>query len=314
MSRWLSSVGLFIVFGTITARGAAPYATKPLKKHPVVAITFDDAPTGGGLWPGETRVGIATRLTNALRANHIKGAYGFVVAEDLEGDPDAQEALRILVRGGLEIGNHTFSHPSLTDVSSASYIHEIARDEPTLAEYAKGRDWHWFRYPYLCEGDTLEKRYAVRDWLRQHHYRIAQVTLNFDDDDWDDAYGRCSMKHDQTGLAWLHQSYLDNAAEDIRAGRQEEQIVFGHEIPNVLLLHETAFTTLMLPDLLRLLRKQGFRFKPLTKVQRNPAYALDPEAALRDGGSLPNQFMNSRHFKYPPFAPEPVDKLNTICR
>lgn len=314
MRWWLAAVGLSVVLGSVAAGGSPPYATKPLKKHPVAAITFDDAPTGGGLWPGETRVSIATRLVDALRANHVKGVYGFVVAEDLEGDPDAQEALRILVQGGMDIGNHTFSHPSLTDVSASTYVNDIARDEPTLAEYADGRNWHWFRYPYLCEGDTLEKRHTVRDWLEQHHYRIAQVTLNFNDDDWDDAYGRCSIKHDQAGLAWLRQSYLDNAAEDIRVGRQEEQIVFGHEIPNVLLLHETAFTTLMLPDLLKLLRKQGFRFKPLDQVQRNPAYALDPDAALKDGGSLPNQFMNSRHFTYPPLAPEPVDKLNSMCR
>jgi hypothetical protein len=65
---------------------------------------------------------------------------------------------------------------------------------------------------------------------------------------------------------------------------------------------------------LKLMRKQGFRFEPLARVQRDPAYALDPDAALKDGGSLPNQFMNSRHLEYPPFTPEPVDKLNSICR
>jgi len=31
-----------------------------------------------------------------------------------------------------------------------------------------GQDWHWFRYPFLWEGDTLEKRHAVRAYLKQN--------------------------------------------------------------------------------------------------------------------------------------------------
>jgi peptidoglycan-N-acetylglucosamine deacetylase len=285
-----------------------------LKRHPIVALTFDDLPASGALIPGQTRVEIASSLARVLRAHHLKGTYGFVVGSALEDDPDAQQALRIWLRDGMKIGNHTFSHPSLTDVSAAAYELDIAQDESALAAYGKGEDWHWFRYPYLYEGDTLAKRHAVRDWLRAHGYRIAQVTLNFNDDDWGDAYDRCVAKHDEASIAWLRQSYLANAAEFIRVGRQEELIAFGHEVPNVLLLHETAFTTLMLPDLLELLQRRGFRFASLAAVERDPAYALDPDAALPDGGSLPNEFLNSRHLQYPPFTPEPEGKLNSICQ
>jgi len=289
-------------------------ALPPLKRHPAVALTFDDVPAAGDLIPGQTRAGIARQLTAVLKAHHLKGVYGFVIASALEDDPDAQEALRIWVDEGMNIGNHTYSHPSLTDETAEAYKQDIARNEPALARYAKNRDWHWFRYPYLCEGDTLQKRHAVRNWLHAHGYRIAQVTLNFNDDDWDDAYGRCVVKHDDAAIGWLRQSYLEDAEQFIRVGRQEQQIVFGREIPNVLLLHETAFTTLMLPELLDLLRKQGFRFAPLAKVESDPAYAQDPDAALKDGGPFLNQFMNSRHLKYPPFKDEPEERLQNICR
>ena len=47
-----------------------------------------------------------------------------------------------------------------------------------LAQYAGGRDWHWFRYPFLWEGDTLDKRHAVRAYLKDHGYRVAQVSLS----------------------------------------------------------------------------------------------------------------------------------------
>jgi peptidoglycan/xylan/chitin deacetylase (PgdA/CDA1 family) len=213
----------------------------------------------------------------------------------------------------MNIGSHTWSHMSLSNNPADAFEQDIALNEPALAEYAGTRDWHWFRYPFLWEGDTLEKRRAVRGYLREHGYRVAQVSIDFEDYAWNDAYSRCSGEQDGPGLAWLKQSYLDTATEYIRLGREEQLIAFGHEIPNVLLLHETAFTTLMLPDLLELLRAQGFRFASLPEVEKDPAYALDPDAALRYGGTLPDQFMDSRHLKYPPFQPKPFDKLKTIC-
>ncbi|HEX3987061.1 MAG TPA: polysaccharide deacetylase family protein [Acidobacteriaceae bacterium] len=294
-----------------------PHVRNPrphLRRHPTVALTFDDLPAAGGLPEGVTRIQILTRLADELRAAHLRGVYGFVNAVDLDDDPDTQGALRVWVAAGMNIGNHTWSHPSLNDVTAAAFEHEIALDERALRQYAVGRDWHWFRYPYLEEGDTLAKRDNVRAWLREHGYRIAEGTLTSQDDDWSDPYNRCLARGDAAGIAWLKQSYLKNAAEFIQLGRQEEQIAFGHEIPNVMLLHATDFTALMLPDLLQLLHKEGFRFASLAKVESNPAYALDPHAGLPGGGPFPNLFMNSRHLQYPPFQPEPVSELNAICR
>ena len=79
-----------------------------------------------------------------------------------------------------------------------------------------------------------------------------------------------------------------------------------------MLLHETAFTTLMFPDLLELLHEQGFLFATLPEVEKDAAYANDPDAALKYGGTLPDQFMDSRHLPYPPFKPKPFDKLSNL--
>jgi peptidoglycan/xylan/chitin deacetylase (PgdA/CDA1 family) len=285
-----------------------------LKRHPVVALTFDDVPAAGGLHVDETRVSVITRLIHELHASRLKGIYGFVNGTDISDDPDLQQALHLWLAAGMRIGNHTFTHPALDDTTDDAYIHDIAVNEPTLHQYDPTGDWHWFRYPYLEEGNTMDKREAVRGWLRQHGYRIAQVTLNFQDDDWDDPYGRCLVKHDQAGIDWLKQSYLENAAEFIRLGREEQIIALGHEVPNVLLLHETDFTTLMFPDLMKLLRSQGFRFASLSKIERNPVYAFDPAAPNPGGGTLINQILDARHLPYPPFKPEPEDKLNGLCQ
>jgi peptidoglycan/xylan/chitin deacetylase (PgdA/CDA1 family) len=284
-----------------------------LDPHPVVALTFDDLPAAGTLPVGMTRTKIATDLAAELNANHLGGTYGFVNASKIQNNPDGQQALHAWIDAGMNVGSHTWSHLSLSSNPADAFEKDVALNEPALAEYAGARDWHWFRYPFLWEGDTLEKRRAVRSYLHEHGYRVAQVSIDFEDYAWNDAYGRCSAKQDSAAIDWLKQSYLDTATEYIRLGREEQLIVFGHEIPNVLLMHETAFTTVMLPDLLDLLRKQGFRFASLPEIEKDAAYALDPDAALKYGGTLPDQFMDSRHLKYPPFQPKPFDKLKTMC-
>jgi peptidoglycan-N-acetylglucosamine deacetylase len=293
---------------------ATPVGTGALSAHPVVALTFDDLPAAGSLPPGANRTKILTALAAELKANHLEGTYGFVNAVKLENDADAQQALHVWVDAGMNIGSHTWSHISLTSNSAEAVEEEIAKNEPALEQYAQVRDWRWFRYPFLWEGDTLEKRHAVRGYLFAHGYRIAQVSLDFEDYAWNDAYARCVAKQDNASIGWLKQSYLETAEEYIKLGREEEQIAFGHEIPNVMLLHATAFTTLMLPELLDLLRKEGFTFDGIAHVELDPVYAMDPNAALKFGGTLPDQFMDSRHLKYPEFKPKPFERLKAICQ
>ncbi len=294
---------------------ASPVAAViPLSRHPVVALTFDDLPAAGSLPQGENRSRIAIALTSELTAAHLKGTYGFVNAVKLENDPDAQQALRILADAGMNLGSHTWSHLSLTDNTAEAFEHEISLNEPTLAQYARSRDWHWFRYPFLWEGDTLEKRHTVRAYLKDHGYHVAQVSLDFEDYAWNDTFGRCSAQGDSAAIAWLEQSYLATAQEYIELGRKESVIVFGHEIPHVMLLHATAFTTRMLPRLIQQLKNEGFRFESLAKVEEDPAYAQDPDAALKYGGTLPDQFMDSRHLPYPKVAAKPFDKLKSLCK
>jgi peptidoglycan/xylan/chitin deacetylase (PgdA/CDA1 family) len=295
-------------------KGQTNQTLRPLDARPVVALTFDDLPAVGTLPPGDDRVRVMTALVDVLKANRLEGTYGFVNADKLGSRPGAPQALQIWLDAGMNIGNHTWSHMRLTSNTAEGFEQDIAQDEPALEQYGEVRDWRWFRYPYLEEGETVEKRRAVRAYLLGHGYRIAQVTLQFEDYAWNDAYCRCRVKQDEAAITWLRQSYLDTAAEFIRRGREEEQIVFGHEIPNVMLLHETPFTTLMLPDLLDMLRKQGFSFESLSQVENDPAYAEDPDAGLESGGTLSEQFMDSHRLPFPPAKPDPFHQITQLCQ
>ena len=185
-------------------------------------------------------------------------------------DPDGfwkEQSQRIdWIKAPTKIKNTSFAYP---DVSIKWYEDGVLNISANCVD--RHLETRGDQVAILWEGDTLEKRRAVRAYLKEHGYRIAQVTLDFEDYAWNDAYGRCVAQQDAAAIGWLKQSYLETADEYIRLGREEQWIAFGHEIPNVLLLHETAFTTLMLPDLLDLLRKQGFRFASLPDVEQDPS-------------------------------------------
>lgn len=199
-----------------------------------LAITFDDLPLNGELPPGVTRAETTKNVLAILKKRHVPPVSGFINAKKLEGSADGAEALKLWA-AAEPFGNHTYAHMDLEQNTAESYEREIEEDEPVLELLGAKADWHWFRYPYLHEGDTVEKRRAVRAYLKAHGYRIAQVTLDWEDYLWNFAYARCAAKNDTKAIEWLQSSYLSTASEYIDLGRAQAKLIYGHEINYVLL-------------------------------------------------------------------------------
>jgi peptidoglycan-N-acetylglucosamine deacetylase len=281
-----------------------------------VAITVDDLPVHGDLPSNTTRAEIAKKMIEAFKAKGVPGVYGFVNAKNIgtNGDVEKDSVLKLWVDLGFPLGNHTFSHIDLNTSSVQAFEDEIVENESVLQGLMGARDWHWFRYPFLHEGEILEKRHAVRKYLADHGYKIAQVTLDFGDYAWNNPYTRCGARQDTQAIEWLKSSYLNTAKEDIALDRKLSVMLFGRDIKYVLLLHIGALDSIMLPDLLDLFKKQGFEFISLEEAQKDPAYQSDPDAALLHGGTFLEQLTEAKHLKYPPHADRPMDKLDAICR
>lgn len=278
-----------------------------------IALTFDDLPAHGDLPPGETRLDVAHSILYTLHAEHLPPVYGFINAAQLEKTPTDLAVLQAWRAAGQPLGSHTWSHPSLNDLTAAQFEEEIAKNEPTLAKLMPGEDWHWFRYPFLWEGDTLEKRREVRRYLLEHHYQIAEVSMDFEDYLWNNPYARCSARHDDKSIDYLRTSYLATADKYITVFRDLTHTLYNRDIPYVLLLHIGAFDARMLPDLIALFRQRGFTFITLPEALKDPVYAADPDIALKYGGAFQELVAPSRHIKIPPNT-KPYKELETICR
>jgi peptidoglycan/xylan/chitin deacetylase (PgdA/CDA1 family) len=282
-----------------------------------VALTFDDLPLNGAK-PASKSIEQITRDTVAvLRKHHIPPSFGFINAKGLERSADGARALQAWIDSGNPLGNHTYSHLSLTRNSAEDFEQDMLRNEPVLELLSppKARsDWHWLRYPFLHEGDTLEKRRAVREFLRVNGYRVAQTTLDWEDYLWNSAHARCLDRADTASIQWLRSSYLSEAERWIRLQRGFSKQVWGRDINHVVLLHLGSFSAAILPDLFALFDREGFDIVTLEAAQADPAYQSDPDVAAPNGGTLTELMMQAKGIAWPKdLADKPRAKLQSLC-
>jgi peptidoglycan/xylan/chitin deacetylase (PgdA/CDA1 family) len=259
-----------------------------------VAFSIDDLGTTGSE-PVE-------KIAKALREAGVPEVYGFLIGSRSEDDPDNEESVRVWVNAGYQIGNHTFSHKELSEVTADFFEKDILANEPDLKQFAPpGQDWHWFRYPNLSEGDTMAKKQEVRAFLSSRpngqSYRIAQVTVDYADWLFDAAYGRCLKQGRTDRTEWLKQIYLQKATYSFAEAQENAKRLFGRDIPQIFLVHYSSFTAEVLPELLAALKAQGARFITLEQAQSDPVFDTDADIALPHG----ENFLNTRLLaRFPP--------------
>jgi peptidoglycan-N-acetylglucosamine deacetylase len=280
-----------------------------------LAVTIDDLPTHGEAPPGMTRLEIAERMIRSLQSRGIHGVYGFVNGGQVHAYPKHREILEAWAAAGFRLANHTYSHLNLDSVTAQQFIEDIEANESWVALPGRGPVPKLFRYPYLREGNTLEKRNTIRRWLVAHNYRIAPVTVYFKDWAWNDPYARCRSKNDQPAIAWLKESFLKAAADRLAWSDAAARQIFGRPIRQILLLHIGAFDSVMLDELLDAYAAAGVRAIGLEEALRDPAYAADPQLVSGDELTLLEQLGRARRVKLPPgLAPIPERLLETVCR
>jgi peptidoglycan/xylan/chitin deacetylase (PgdA/CDA1 family) len=101
----------------------------------IVALTFDDGPSS---WTGQ--------ILDLLAAH--EGHATFFALGCLAAANGSGETLRRIVETGSEIGNHTFSHPSLPTLEDSAIREELERAGPVI-EKASGTTLRYWRPPYF---------------------------------------------------------------------------------------------------------------------------------------------------------------------
>jgi len=323
----VSSKNLALILGVAmfwpaSLGSAAPSAPglKQSQEPTRIAVTVDDIPEHGDLTPGLTRMDIARIVLKALKDNHITQAYGFLNGYFMRYDAAEIDIAKAWLRAGYPLGNHTYEHADLERVSARVYIADIEKLDnllrtlsppSTLIEPTRA-----FRYPYLHEGDTLGKRDAVRNYLAKNSYRIAEVTIDYHDWAWTDAYTRCVSEHDAGSIAWLKAHIVDSAERHLRDSQDLAKLLFGRDIVQILLIHVGVFDAIMLDAILSAFRKNGVRFVTLEEALADPAYAINPNHAYTGERTFLEQVAEARNLDISAFTDKQYteERMNNICK
>ena len=277
-----------------------------------MALTFDDLPAQRAHALPDQRIADLNRELIELLAGRAIPAVGFVNEDKLEVDgviDDRRVAhLEAWLDAGLELGNHTYSHPDLHRTTVETYLDDILRGERVTRRLleARGETPRWFRHPFLHTGTDLETRRRVTEFLATRSYRVAPVTI--DNSEWifARAYDLALDRRDAELAARLGAAYVDYMLDMTRYYEGQSRALFGREIPQVMLLHANALNADHLGSLLEGLRERGYAFVELEAALSDPAYASDDTYTGSGGITWLHRWALSRGVDRSVFAGEPT--------
>jgi len=240
-----------------------------------VAITIDDGPNleqTPKLSPEQRNQAMLSAL-----AKHGVSAALFVTADYAAKQPAGYLLAKAWGDAGHAVGNHTMSHPNLHSdkVSLAQYQQEILDCDQiisTLPGYQK-----WYRYTYLREGNTPEKRDGMRNFLKQQNYRNAYVSLDTSDWRLNEKLIGVLKNNPEADVTPIKLAYLAHVRQRAEAYRALSWQLQGRAIPQVLLMHHNLINALWLDDVLAQFKEMGWKFTTPAAAFSDPVYQLVPE-------------------------------------
>lgn len=214
-----------------------------------IALTFDDGPD-----PDYT-----PRLLNILEAKHTPATF-FMIGENALEHP---EILRRIVADGDEIGNHSYTHPNLAQVSALGTTFELNATQRLIEAYT-GHSTRLFRAPYFGDAEPStadELKPAVQ--AQDRGYTI--VGLHVDPGDWK-----------RPGVDVI----VNKTLQQVRDATAEHS-------GNIVLLHDGGGnrdqTVAALPRIIDGLRAEGYHFVPVSQLAGLSRAAVMPPVR---GGDL----------------------------
>jgi peptidoglycan/xylan/chitin deacetylase (PgdA/CDA1 family) len=240
----------------------------------------------GRFVPAAVGAEITTKLLTGLKRHHWP-ATGFVNEIQLEGaDKPARIALLSMwLDAGMDLGNHSYSHLSLTNTPVEAYIADVARGETVTKSLleARGRSERWYRHPYLETGTTIDIRRRFEGWLSEHGYRVAPVTMENSDWAFAGPYDDALVREDQATARHIQQEYLEYTGRITSWYQAAALDLLGREPAFVFLLHASRLNADSIDAMAEIFRRQRLHPITLDRAMTDPAYQIADNYAGANG-------------------------------
>ena len=263
------------------AATALPAPARKKRSIPTVSFTIDDPKVSPQ--PLYSQSEIADRMLSALDNANAKAAL-CVCGMRIDSDEG-----KLLVKkwddAGHLIANHTYSHLNynLDSTTLDIFTRDVLKGEAVIDHYTHFQKF--LRFPYLKEGNTVDKRDDLRKWMKENGYRPAYVTI--DASDWyiDDRLKKRLAANSDADVTPYRNFYLDHLWSRTVFYDSLARQLTGRSIHHTLLLHHALVNGLFLDDLIALYRSKGWRVIDAAEAFRDPIFLSEPKS-LPAGESL----------------------------
>lgn len=237
----------------------------------VIGLTFDD-----GLDPVRNAKAASwnTRILNALEQQQLH-AIVFPALNHIGGEA----GLGLIAQwaaAGHGVGNHTAHHRSLSSskVTLQAFIDDVQQADEALHDLATWTPM--LRFPYLKEGDTLAKRDGMRNWMREHGYRAAPVSIDTSDWYYNQRYVALLAAGRSEPVKRLKRAYVRHLLDRAAYYDNLARAVIGRSPSHVMLLHTNALNAAALSEVIEAFRTRGWHFVAARMAFEDPLYAMQP--------------------------------------
>jgi peptidoglycan/xylan/chitin deacetylase (PgdA/CDA1 family) len=250
-------------------------ARKIVQTSTELAITFDDGPftmCTPVLNARERNIAIL----QSLQKYQITAAL-FVTLCNGADTSEGYELAKMWRNGGHVIGNHTADHLNLnaTTTSILDFQRSILDCEERLLPLMLNEKY--FRFPYLKEGDTTEKRLQMCIFLKNKNYFNARVTI--DTSDWRlNEHLIATLEQDPgANIEHYRRLFLSHILHRVHAYSSLSMALFNRVVPMVMLLHHNLINALFMDDLIQMLKDDGCNFVDMRHAYVDTFYDIEPE-------------------------------------
>ena len=248
---------------------------------PKVSITMDDPNTTETPLLGWQQRN--NKILVALKKHNLQAAL-FVCGKRIN-DSAGSVLLGKWNDAGHLICNHTFSHAYFhsAKINLQDFENDFLRCDSIINGYSNFTKL--FRFPYLKEGDTREKRDGFRIFLDSLGYKHGYVTI--DASDWyiDGRMIKALKENINTDIKPYKEYYMRHILDRARFYDSLAVLLTGREITHTILIHHSLLNALFLDDLLNMFEKNGWEVVNASDAFKDPVFSEKPDI-LPAGESL----------------------------
>ena len=215
-------------------------------------------------------------LDTALKYN--VPVIGFVneaqVFRDYE-ETARKQILKDWLDAGMDLGNHTYSHPSLYNTPLEDFKEEVIKGGIFTTQLLEenGSEMRYFRHPYLNTGPDSTTRAEFELFLDQEGYIIAPVTVESSDYVFNKIYANAYLNGDSTQMKAIGKAYVAHTLKMFKWFEGVTDSTIGRQIPHTFLCHVNPLNADYLGAIYKALVDDGYTFINLEEALQDPAYS-----------------------------------------